>query len=71
MRLVLVKKVLHHSVVERLGTLGLRSKKINEEEKLDPVEIGDEVEGKAEEVINEAEETKDDPVGKPFFVIVS
>lgn len=69
MVLVLVKKVLHHVVVENLGTLSLRSKKVYEEEKLDPIEIGNEVEDKAEQPVGKAEEPEDDPISEPFLVI--
>ena len=57
-------------VVHELGTLGLRKNEPDNGQSLESVVEGEPVEHEAHKGLNEVEEAKDNPVGKPLDVVL-
>ena len=68
--LVFVEELLENGFVENLGTVELGGEEPDEEAEADPVEVGDEVEDKSEEGLDDVKESEDHPVGEPHLIVV-
>lgn len=66
---IFVEDSLEDLLVEHMGALGLGVEKVDIEGDLYNVEEGDEAEDEVNEALEDIDETEDDPVGEPEFVI--